>query len=354
LVNPVVTQASLDFELNRVYTSLSSRLSSLQPIGTNTTNTGSNVAGGVIGTGIIHGGYFYGVEGAIGSLLIEGLGGAYTEDSVKDRIKREYGYGLKEGYQIPNYPDWDPAEWASRFNYPGEPFYPNDRINFHLFNQNDVINSYPGGLTSGGLPVYRYAATQDYNAVNRITKLAGYDTVNNNSNTPERIAGSLSFGIIKKTIRLNTEYLGRYSGYHINAQFMNCQPAASLNSYDTNQISNQTPRVFPAGMNNISISKKDDEFTIFVCFPIQYERPYANRESNKFASFAVIHKEFLSKSHRGRSGFELGNEIGLCIYPTVQFQIIGIPKDFGGDLRGPLTSTGNVTMNSLNPTITLI
>jgi hypothetical protein len=205
---------------------------------------------------------------------------------------------------------------------------------------------------SDGYPEYKYTAYQNNNRTESIKRLTGQN-LNLQYNGLQVYEGGLTFGLLKKTIKLNTEYLNRYSSYDIVAQFMNCQSLASINTFADAMGAQSGSQIFPGGMNGISISKKDDEFTIFISFPIPYIKPFENRENNKLASFAVLHKEFLSKSHRGVADFQLGNEIALCIYPTVQFQIIGIPKSFGGDLRGPLNSTG-ATLNSLNPTITLI
>lgn len=83
--------------------------------------------------------------------------------------------------------------------------------------------------------------------------------------------------------------------------------------------------------------------------PFEFPNRVDSRENGLFASFAVIHKEFLSKSNRGNTNsttnFPLGSEIAPCIYPTVKFQITGIPLNFAGDFRGALSTN--------NPTITL-
>jgi hypothetical protein len=345
LANPVVTQASLDFELNKVYASLSTRLPNVTTTGTGgstTTNRGS-----ILGTGIIHGGYWYGVEGGIRSLLTVNLGGGFTEAQIKDQIKREYGYGIKEGYEIPNLPDWDPAYWASENKFANEPNYPNDRIDFHYYRPDLNRTTYPGGTWDGNSPVYKYASYRDELAVNNLKKLSGSKLAGPYSDSiMER--GGVCFGILKKTIRLNTEYLSRYSDYDVVAQFMNCQSLSVINTGNSN-TANDT--VFPGAMNGISISKKPNEFTIFVCFPMPFDFPNRvdSRENGLFASFAVIHKEFLSKSNRGNTNstttFPLGSDIAPCIYPTVKFQITGIPINFAGDFRGSLSTN--------NPTITL-
>ena len=311
----------------------------------------------MIGRGIIHGGYWYGVEGGIRSLLVENLGGSYTNEQIKDQIKREYGYGIKEGYDIPNLPDWDPAPWASLYNYPGEPNYPADRINFHYYVRWLNRSTYPeGNWTAGGDPYYKYGSFKDYNGLNfpiaQLERFAGNYLTNLGTGSQSddiRINSSLNFGIIKKTIKINTEYLQRYSGYEVNAQFFNCQPLGVLNSYSVNRLLDGGNFAdFPGAANSISISKKDNEFTIFICFPLPLtgRLPYQNRtDTTEIASFAVIHKELLSKPNRGVSDYALGSEIAPCIYPTVQFQIFGIPKNFSGDYRGSLST--------FEPTITL-
>lgn len=359
LANPVITQATLDFELNKVYSELLGRVSNNSTTGTGGAGGVAGGAGSVIGRGIIHGGYWYGVEGGIRSLLISNLPqGGYTNDQLVDIIHREYGYGVKEGYRIPGLPDWDPAYWAQRGRFNSEGYYPNDRINFHLFSRNISRATYPAGewIAGTNFAKYKYASLRDFNKVEKIEYLAG----NTFPGTSEEV-GSISIGVIKKTIKLNTEYLSRYSGYDVVAQFMNCSPISNLGTFDSSYGPGDPGAAtvirgqYPAGMNSISVSKKDDEFTIFVTFPIPFEKvfsPLTNRESRKFASFAVIHKELLKLEHRSIADFELGNEIAPCIYPTVQFQIIGIPSGFQGDLRGTVNSSGK-TLNDFEPIITL-
>jgi len=104
----------------------------------------------------------------------------------------------------------------------------------------------------------------------------------------------------------------------------------------------------------IWVEKNRDYFTIFVSWvaktPLQTNpnvtdtneltnypsTPRLNRNSgNDFAGFAVINNELARKQHwqsRNINAWQGESSIGVAIYPTVQFEVIGIPVGFNGNL----------------------
>lgn len=307
----------------------------------------------VVARGRIHGGVYYGVEGVLRSMIKARVPTA-TDDFIRDEIRNRYGYSGRNqssSFRVPNLPDWDKAEWGTTLNDPLFGDYPNDRINYHVF------GGYAQGYTSNAassLPsVYEHAAWADINKTTQIKRLSVHKSSNTDSNwaqgqSPNRLTeldGKTTIYFVKKKININLNSQ-IYSDYDVNVQLLNCIPLSQGGS-NTNDIQ-------VGSTAGLWVEKNRNYFTIYVSWvaktPLQSNpsitdtgsltnypsTPRLNRNSgNDFAGFAVITDELSRKQHwqsRAVSTWAGESSIGVAIYPTVQFEVIGIPIGFEGNL----------------------
>ena len=378
LANPVVTQAELDYELKRTYTTLGNRISTLE--GGGTINSPR-----IIGVGTVKGGLYYGVEGALAKRELEKNTTLGTSD-LKDKVKSKYNY--KDS--IPNLPDWEIARWCSLGTYADKGLYPNDRINFHLFKTS--WENTQGRIDNLGLPKYQYGALEvkptvesDFLSFNKSLRrfgirplsdgLTDYPNAPYSYNYPTNLSnnvngqpycwldGMTEIYFVKKTIRLDKGDTASWlSDYDVNVQFLNCAPHTSRAS-EAAQDGGDTP----AGIAGIWVEKfkdgEEDYFTIYVAWHASSYRPYntvftktfgvglgridppSNREGNHFAGFAVVTKDIMDKDH-WHSKVIGESSVGIAIYPTVQFQIVGYPASWNGFATSLNDDNATITLKS--------
>lgn len=349
LANPVVTQAELDYEMKRMFTDIVARIP--PPV----VNTGGNTGGGdgggagggstgggttttvaiprIVGGGTIYGGYNFGVEGAIAS-YINTVTPGQSRDQIKNILANNYGYGA--GAAIPDYPSWEIAKWVQQRSYPGIGEYPNDRVN--LLALYKVAQTGPGGINeTWGTP---FGCNADANLSSKITfpSLTNYQNQEdqtygadgNYNNTAWPVANIV---FCKKTINIDREVVSWMADYSVNVNFLNCVPISGGR------------QASPIG---IWIDKRATYFTIYVAwnarenFIGRSEGAGANRQEenlatlrsgNDFAGFMVINKEIenyqIPKNNNSRVTTRTGESgAGVCIYPTVKFEITGIPSGY--------------------------
>jgi hypothetical protein len=354
LANPVVTQAELDYELRKVYASL--------PPPT-TTNTGGLTQPRPIAAGIIQGGFYYGPEGTMGraiyvdnqTLQIEG---------IKNATKNLLNYPTN----IPDLPDWEVAKWCdtaiiSNITTPGQ--LPNDRINYFYLPSYDKNWD---GLRFGSL-ISAPTDTADWKSSNILTRLGdGFDDF-----AQSGYRDPIKVYFVKKTIKLDIPQNLNVGYYNVNATFLNCTPITNQGLYDSNQTgSNTITQGIWIEKSKPSVNDPNNYFTVYVAWsPLSYLRPELNRSDKSLAGFAVINNYISLGSTRGNdavmtnvlhfpTGATLNNhtanntrpwawstskrqaEIGLSIYPTVQFEVVGYPVGWSGMNTASLNNTNSV------------
>jgi hypothetical protein len=358
LANPVVTQAELDYELKRMFTDIVGRIP--PPVvntgggsggsggGTGGTGGGTTTAAAIprlVGAGTIYGGYNFGVEGALASYINTVTPGK-TRDQVKEILRNNYGYGALAS--IPDYPSWEIAKWVrTRSDFPGVGEYPNDRVNISTLISNDNTNQ------SIETPFGCFADRNLSSKIKRISGVAYHDISdiagrrNSQANASVVLRGTSRISYVKKTININRDEVPWMADYSVNVSFLNCVPTVD-------NIGESSPQ-------GIWIDKRPNYFTIYIAWPsreylFKADEPSLNparlREGNDFAGFYVINKELeeynLPKGsiwNGTSSGQNNGSGLGICIYPTVKFEITGIPAGYFDPSR---------TFTEDNDTISLI
>ena len=347
LANPVVTQAELDYEMKRMFTDIVARIP--PPVvntggntggGSDGGNTGGGTTGGgttttvaiprIVGGGTIYGGYNFGVEGAIAS-FINTVTPGQSKDQIKNILANNYGYGA--GAAIPDYPSWEIAKWVQQRSYPGIGEYPNDRVNLLALYNRQVV----GFNETWGTP---FGCNADANLSSKITLpslVAYHDQADGSTATDPPWANGVytvaNIVFCKKTININREAVSWMEDYSVNVNFLNCVPISG------------GQHASPIG---IWIDKRPNYFTIYVAWNarenfisqapgrnanLQENAIAALRQGNDFAGFMVINKEIetyqIPKISNSRVTTRTGESgAGVCIYPTVKFEITGIPAGY--------------------------
>jgi hypothetical protein len=318
LANPVVTEAVLDNAVRKIYDDYSARLNQIQ------SPNATPLQPRIVGAGYVRGGYWFGVEAVLADYVRRKYG-ISSEQQIKSEVLQRYGYPT--GTVPHDLPDWDVAEWCARGNFNEKGIYPNDRINFHLF-----------GPGFNGAAEVDFAAYQDRNRSSRIASL-GTDRIHGSQSNTDK--GNSCIYFVKKRIQIDRSQIEWAADYHVNAQLWNCAPLSCRTHKDGNNLA-------VASNASVWIDKKPTEFTIFVSWVAadQYNgsisagasepgdinvRPYmARNEGSRFAGFSVINNDIATHdySHRTIDG---ESSAGVAIYPTLYFQIYGIPSGFLGN-----------------------
>jgi hypothetical protein len=366
LANPVVTQAELDYEIKRVYAELKTSTGGGGGTGGNTGSNTLNSIPRVVARGVVCGGLNFGVESVIDSIISD-ENSNLSQAQRLERIKTDYGY---RNVNIPQRPAWDLARWCEiRSDLSSKGEYPNDYVNFHHFKIGNT-----GPIDSGGITTYRYAAWGNKEKNERLKRFGTQDADDYrfNEQGPGRVYtgktdGHVTIYFVKKTILLDLNAVNGWMGdYDVNVQYLNCFPLtsnANANNGNGAPVSDEaTPKSGNAA--GIWVEKLPDRFTIFAAWAAKSPYwdtidalgnphtkpllPPVNRNGNHFAGFGVVNNKLLTKNPRANATIaSLAGEaeVGVAIYPTIQFQIIGIPTGFAGD---------NVGLDLTDPTSKLV
>ena len=326
LANPVASESYVDLTAKRIYNDLVTRIGS-----TTSTSTASNNFPRIVGSGYVKGGTRFGVEGVLSEFLRTNFntGNNTSQQAISQQVVSRYGYPV--GTQIPDYPDWDVAEWTKLGNFGAPGAAPNDYINFHLFGPNfNGEAKLPWGValtaSEGSAKIKAYGTDRT---------IGGNVNPTSQSNVDGTIKGPVCIYFCKKTIKLDRSQIDWASDYHVNVQLWNCAPLSSRAFRNTNGIE-------AAGNASVWVDKRSDEFTIFVSWvaadqfnrissnislesgDTQFRPDLARNEGDRFAGFSVINNDMVNTNyiHANVPGEIPG---GVAIYPTVSFQVIGIP-----------------------------
>lgn len=332
IANPVASEGLVENIARKLYDDYTARINQLQNVNS------SPLTPRIVGTGYVKGGFHYGVE-AVLEHYIRSKYNITSSLQARNEVKNRYGYPT--GLNINPLPDWDVAEWCARGNFIDKGAYPNDRINFHTF-----------GPNFNGAARVEFAAYANDAITTRIDNL-GTDKVHGGQSNVDK--GNTCIYFVKKRIQLDKSQIQWASDYHVNVQLWNCAPLSCRTHRDGNNMA-------VASNASVWVDKRPNEFTIYVSWVAsdQYNqgissgasepgdsnvRPHqARNEGSKFAGFSVINNDILSHDyvHRVVDG---ESSAGVAIYPTVYFQVYGIPAGF---------SPNNVNMYQQAPILQLV
>jgi len=269
LANPAVTQFGLDAESKK-----------LKDYATDLFSGGILSTPRVVAGGVIWGGKTFGAEGAINNLL------------VADSLAPKYGT------EVPDYPDWDLAEWwdfdlASASNSgANKGQMRNDRINYYAKASNANLEN-GTGVPAGFLGI-----------------LEG-ETMSLNT-------GNLIFSWIKKRIPIDKSNVGWLTDYVVRIQIENCLGVTSKS--DNYSIAK-------GGAYGTWVERNANEFIIYVGWASNKVDsnagyPQLNRDHGMHTQWIAKSSSFLNPSNSHQS------KLAACTYPTVSFEVIGYPADW--------------------------
>lgn len=359
LANPIVTQAELSSEMRKIYTSI---------LGTTGNSGGSPLPDGaptsprVVYSQKIMGGWAFGVEGALLSYVMKKNPSLSRSEAV-ELVKTNYNYS-----RLPQYPDWDRATWChAPGSFPNTASYPNDFINYHSFKIGSL-----GTKDANNLPTYKYAAyaTRNLSESERLKRFGTQaimqtngafinSTMAQNTDGEQAIDGLVNFLYVRKKCRIVRTGVPWMGDYDVNVQFLNCVP---LTCHTTGKGFGGDDRYTEgmAGIAGLWVEKYRDYFYIYAAWvakdyrghrepdaagniPVRPMIPPLNREGNHFAGFAVINKDFMkanAEHHQHNPRGQIGQsniwsepEVGIAIYPTIQFEVVGIPNTYLEQMR---------------------
>ena len=350
LANPAVGKGQLDYELRRVYEDLKK---------VQLDNSSQKMS--VLATGYVFGGWNFGPEGALYDFYQNQFAGdtSDTNDSIayiKDYIKTKYSVGSGGAtITVPDYPDWDLAQWCVEQDLDNKGYYPNDYINTFIStgslvdDASIVGGSYKDGILPDG------------------TKIGGGTPerlkVFNNTQTPPG-PSNVNFHYISKKIKFNRPTW--LVDYEVDTSLVNCLAQCGPGIGGTATLN--------ASYFGYWVEKGFDEFTIYVAFTPDTNVPYSGstqtlarfpaphtvndkltgsqtvsaRDGGRFSAFVVLVSDMLYSNTNPIStevgkGYVGNPRVGKCTYPTVMWKLTGIPQDDAGFLYGNLNGT--------NPTI---
>ena len=297
----------------------------------------------LVGAGVLFGGIYFGVEGVLTHYeLSESI--AADIEGAWSVVKQKFG--LPASVPAPLYPDWDLGAHAGALSESG--FHANDYINV-MHNTDDS----PAAFAS---------FASDDQVTNGINSIGSTASIYNTSRMPTLGTGNhqgtalgTSILFCSKTIRLDKGDVPWMSDYDVNVDFLNCVPLSQRGVPHENSNNN-------AGAAGVWVDKRPGEFTIYVAwlandniqgvnheFGIFDSDPTTGRDGNHYAGFNVLTEDLIhhpyglnpgatSVHHKGES------RQGICIYPSVSFQVTGYPATYSGRY---------FNLNATNPVITL-
>lgn len=368
LANPAVGKAQMDHELKRVKDTLDARIDFVVKVGD--TQTSMNT----VAAGYVFGGFNFGPEGALFDYYQRTFAGD-TNDSndsvayIKEYVKGKYGFGSESAaINIPDYPDWDLAQWCVETDLEAKGLHPNDYINtfFSLTAEFDnpdpsvVAGSYKEQVNAAGF-------TPEGTRAKRLSNFSNtrVGTVNNG------VGSKVNFHYVSKRIKFNRpDWLGDY-----------IVDVGLVNSLAQNNVGTWQNGPTQGSYFGCWVEKGFDEFTIYVAFNApgnttygsstlpRFPAPHSDRYTTsgkkkkttrtlnlterggeRFSGFVVPVSDILYSntdpiSNAGGRGYVGNPRIGKCTYPTVSWKMTAVPRDDSEFFYGNLNNT--------NPTITL-
>ena len=305
--NPVVSKLELSYQTRQIVEDYTTRIARAT---TGTTNTAPSSFPRVVGAGYILGGSTFGVEATLQQYYIDkNLAGENPSQADLDSLlKTRHGYN--PSLAIPSLPNWDVARWVYDKNLTG----PGSK-------RNDYINTYARKADQPG------AAYGYYGDSTKSTEILNIPT----DVFPNRVG----FYFVKKTIPIDRSNVSWMADYIVRAELLNCAPLS--NRFNSNDF-----RTY-AGASNIWVDKGPNSFTIYCAWQANIGLSIGNgsgetsglfpsnhREDQNFAGFIVINDELYQETGPLNSEFPGEPAAGIALYPSLTFEVIGIPNNFAG------------------------
>ncbi|MAO24436.1 MAG: hypothetical protein CMJ25_27130 [Phycisphaerae bacterium] len=391
LANPAVGKAQMDYEMQRQYNEVNSRLNNLEVV----EETGLPQGMRTVAAGYVFGGWNFGPEGAMYDFYRQVFSQDVNPDNdseaaIKDYVRQKYGLS-RTGFDVPAYPDWDVADWArlnSDLTEVGR--FPNDYINTFFSQYGEIENENqadgnivagaakefvgPDGLNSGGNPPSRQIQ------------------FNNASPPNARSTGNLDlihFSYVKKRIEFDRESYPGMIDYTVDINFVNSIPQISgakgsgdgqVLGFNLENSSEESARYIGNW-----VEKGEDYFIIYIAFathdlggnnrrrgpglpitsnplvpaPHTYKPSGQNtvtaseRGGERFSAFAVPVDDILTSNPNPQrttspltfNGY-LGNpRIGKCTYPTVTWSMKAVSQSDASFFYGNLNTNNVISLN---------
>jgi hypothetical protein len=307
IANPVATENYVDLVAKR----LSDRINLISPGTTgspsnsNTPATTSQISPRVVYSGYIKGGMNWGVEKSLFN-FIKTVNPNLSDNDAVNRVRQRFGYPVNLPFLLS--PDWDISYWARQLLSPNDG--PGSQVH-------DYINFIQG-----------YEPSQPgYNFFPSFLKQAYYTW---STDSFMNRLGNHEFAIVwvTKKFAMNTEQTPWAKDFKLNVNYFNCAPAQSDNGgiFVTKEIS-----------NNIV------NFSINVAWGIQKQRfinPRYNRTNTlnsinppddpriNYSNF-IVPPIGIVDGVEGLQNYQGYSQYGIAMYPTISFEVIGIPENFG-------------------------
>ena len=364
LANPAVGKGQLDYELKRSYDNLKGQIDTLTDESAGTPQDSTNT----LATGYIFGGWNFGPEGALydyyqGVFADDGNAGTDADSYIKQYIVSKYGFGgIAAQVNIPTYPDWDLSQWCIE-NTGGI-------VTDQGLWPNDYVNTYLSTMARGG-------STDPSIVAGSNSQVTYADGTTTGGGLPARLKNTGSFegwekGAASHNVsRINFSYISKKIKFVRPSWLADYKVDVSLINSIAENYRGSTWQESAGSYFGTWVEKGYDEFTIYVSFvantnnhdkidrlgqasypaPRKYKGVWvSDRGGERFSGFAVLVGDLLYSNTApvGASypGGYVGNpRIGKCTYPTVMWNITGVPN------ADVLYLYRN--LNGTNPTITL-
>lgn len=294
IANPVATE----FYVDSVIRSLKTEIPGLVPASPTSNN---QIIPRIIGSGYILGGANWGVERVLIKEIIQRTN--VQENAAVDKIRQEYLY--PSNLAINAYPDWDISQWAQQLVGTGDSgTLRNDRINY--------------AIRDFGPQADNWQAQFPY-------------SVDSNDN----ILTEFGFLFVAKKITVNLNNTPWVRDVKVNLNYFNCIPFGAKNQSSFGLKYSKFFRNNNVDIYIYSYSPNPQG-------PNGYaQHPKENRDSSLYNTYWVDSSPIFEKTLiAGNSqGYRGPNSGGFCTYPSVSFEIIGIPEGYGSSQNFSNNST---------------
>ena len=339
LANPVVTQSELKYEVNRVYVDLLGRI-----IPPTLPNAGGNpiIESKPIKFGYVMGGLKYGPEGAIANSLAQTNSNA-DQTEIGRIVAKEY---YTSSVTIPAVPDWDVAEWNTN-NIKTKA---NDCLNVYQFTPNPYSvravqrggrQPYENFFIKTDLQPNKYSVCR--NDTGSWTEGTGWSERLGHIATPADMNSGpqVHFNFVRKKIFIDLP--PNTKDYDVNVKLLNCINMSQIGTAEGLQ---------PATANNIWVEKgKSNDrnyFVINVAWPAKKLGTRDNTRNNSdIGNFGVDNNNFSPQGYATNIGMDLDP-----LYPN-HIAYVQDSNNFSLDPRG-YRNAGELTAGWLATSDTII